>query len=115
VKRLKEPPDTPRIDALKRSGEAMMGRPYDFRFEPDDERIYCSELVWKMYRSAGVTVATEERFCDMDLDAPIARAMLLERFGSRVPCESRVVSPAALFRSPVLLTIDSVGAPPAIP
>lgn len=115
VKRLKEPPDARRIDALKRSGEAMMGRPYDIWFQPDDERIYCSELVWKMYRDAGMVVAADERFCDMHLDAPIARTVLVERFGSRVPCESRVVTPAALFRSTLLLTIDSVGAPPAIP
>ena len=42
-------------------------------------------------------------------------AVLVERFGGAVPCGSEVITPAALFRAPELVTVDSVGAPPAIP
>lgn len=115
VKRLSAPLDAPRIDALKERGGALMGRPYDIHFQPDDERIYCSELVQKMYRAAGIAVGREDRFCDMDLEAPIARELLVERFERKVPCESMVITPAALFRSPMLFTVDSVGVPPPIP
>ena len=115
VKRPKEPLDAAHLAALKQMGEAMMGRPYDIHFQLDDERIYCSELVYKMYRAAGREVGSLERFCDMDLDAPIAHAVLVERFGATIPCDSKVITPAALFRAPQFVTVDSVGAPPAIP
>ena len=29
-----------------------MGRPYDIRYRMDDEKIYCSELIFKGYRDA---------------------------------------------------------------
>ena len=31
-------------------GRQLEGKHYDFWFEWSDERIYCSELVWKIYR-----------------------------------------------------------------
>lgn len=36
------------IDALK----SYRGRPYDFKFNLDDDSLYCSELVYKAYRKA---------------------------------------------------------------
>ena len=79
----------------------------------DDASIYCSELVYKMYRAGGMEVGALERFCDMDLEAPIAHRVLVERFGDNVPCDAEVITPVSLFRSPLLITVDSVGAPPA--
>lgn len=97
---------------MKAEGERAMGRPYDLRFDMDDERIYCSELVQKIYeRGAGVQVGAIERFRDMDLTGPAARRILDERFGDAIPADREVVTPAALFRSPLLLTVDSIGSP----
>jgi hypothetical protein len=111
VKRLSKPADAASLSTAMRTGEAMMGRPYDTHFQMDDATIYCSELVYKMYRAGGIEVGALERFCDMDLDAPIAHRVLVERFGSDIPCDSQVITPASLFRSPLLITVDSVGAP----
>jgi len=36
------------IEAL----EPFMGRPYDFQYRMDDERIYCSELCYKAWKNA---------------------------------------------------------------
>ncbi|MBK8341036.1 MAG: hypothetical protein IPK99_14025 [Flavobacteriales bacterium] len=115
VKRPRAPITPAEVAELKEAGSVMMGRPYDIHFQMDDERIYCSELVYKMYTAAGRTVGTLERFCDMDLEAPIAHEALVERFGGAVPCDSKVITPAALFRAAELVTVDSVGAPPRIP
>lgn len=40
------------IPAMLREARNMMGRPYDSRYRMDDERIYCSELVYKAYLAA---------------------------------------------------------------
>ena len=112
VKRLREPLDPARMAVIVEAGESMMGRPYDIHFQMDDGNIYCSELVYKMYRATEIEVGDLERFCDMDLEAPIAHQVLVERFGDKVPCDAPVITPASLFRSPLLITVDSVGAPP---
>ena len=35
-----------------RAARKYMGRPYDIRYRMDDEKIYCSELIFKGYRDA---------------------------------------------------------------
>jgi len=32
--------------------EKYLGRPYDYRYQLDDESIYCSELIYKSFRDA---------------------------------------------------------------
>ena len=101
------------VAAMRAVGAAHLGKPYDAQFLMDDERIYCSELVYKVYRDgAGITVGTVERFGDMDLTRPEAHRVLVQRFGDAPPLEEPVITPASLFRSTLLFTVDSVGAPP---
>ena len=37
---------------MKEVGEGFKGKNYDLYFEWSDERFYCSELVWKIYKRA---------------------------------------------------------------
>ncbi|MEO8591210.1 MAG: YiiX/YebB-like N1pC/P60 family cysteine hydrolase [Flavobacteriales bacterium] len=115
VKRLRDPEalNPQAIEAMRVEGEREMGRPYDIWFNMDDERIYCSELVWKIYeRGAHIEPGTVERFGDMDFSGTEARRVLKERFGDRFPADQQVITPASLFRSPLLMTVDSIGVPP---
>jgi hypothetical protein len=118
VKRLKDttPLTSAHVASMKAEGEREMGRPYDIYFSLDEENIYCSELVWKIYtRGAELEVGRLERFGDMDFTGNEARRVLRDRFGEAFPADQQVISPASLFRSSLLVTIDSVGAPPPIP
>jgi hypothetical protein len=118
VKRLKDPAPltSAHLAGMKAEGEREMGRPYDIFFSLDEESIYCSELVWKIYtRGAELEVGRLERFGDMDFTGKEAKRVLHDRFGEAFPADQPVISPASLFRSPLLLTVDSVGAPPPIP
>lgn len=38
------------LTRMRRVGKRFRGRSYDLYFEWNDERIYCSELVWKVYK-----------------------------------------------------------------
>jgi hypothetical protein len=40
------------IPATIENARTYLGRPYDVRYRMDDERIYCSELIYKAYREA---------------------------------------------------------------
>ncbi len=43
------------VEKLRTAARRFEGRPYDLAFDWSDEKIYCSELVWKAYdRALGI-------------------------------------------------------------
>ncbi len=109
VKRLSNAASVLTPDALARMqeiGEGFTGKRYDQYFEWSDERIYCSELVWKVYeRGLGVEIGKLQVLGDFDLSSPTVRQKLKERWGSNPPLEEEVISPAAMFESELLVEV----------
>lgn len=96
------------IERLRRTAATLEGRPYDLTFEWSDDRMYCSELVWKIYdRALGVRLAELQRIQDFNLHAPAVQTKLHERYGSHIPLHEPVISPAAIFTSRSLVTLPS--------
>jgi|SRR5207249_2283218 len=95
--------DPAKLSALERAALAFTGRPYDPYFEWSDERVYCSELVWKAYdRGLGVQLGALAPLSTFDLSSQLVRTKLAERYGDKVPSGEQVISPAAIFASPLL-------------
>jgi hypothetical protein len=111
VKRLINAPTLLTAAALGRIASAaqrFQGKPYDLAFEWSDERLYCSELVWKIYRNAlGLKIGALQKVRDFNLGDPVVAAKLRERYGERIPLDEPVISPAAMFDSPLLVTVDA--------
>lgn len=108
VRRMKRGLTPAEIAKMRGAAHRFEGRPYDLYFEWNDERIYCSELVWKLYqRALGVELGTRQKLRDFDLDDIVVRAKLRERYGELIPLEEPVISPAAVFDSPLLITIKN--------
>ncbi|QIX62657.1 YiiX family permuted papain-like enzyme [Hymenobacter sp. BT18] len=109
VKRLRDAEQvlTPTVlRRLKRAGQQYRGRNYDQYFGWSDERIYCSELLWKMYQQAtGREIGQLQRLRDFDLSHPAVQAKLRERYGRRLPLDERVISPVQMLKSPELVTV----------
>lgn len=109
VKRLKDadrvlPPAA--IEKLRKQARQFEGRSYDLTFEWSDERMYCSELVWKLYdRAIGVQIGRLQTIEDFDLTDPGVRAKMRERYGSNLPKGETVISPVAMFESPRLVVV----------
>ena len=94
------------LEKLRKVATSFRGRPYDARFEWSDQRIYCSELVWKVYKRAlGIELGPLERMGSFDVSHPEVQRWVRRRYGGKLPTEERVVTPAALFSSPKLLTV----------
>ena len=92
---------------MKQIGEQFNGKPYDIYFEWSDDKIYCSELVWKMYQQAtNIEIGQLEKLSDFDLSDNIVKAKMKERYGSNIPMDEKVISPAAMFNSDKLITIE---------
>ena len=98
---------TPRVQQrLLAVARQYEGRPYDLYFEWSDRRIYCSELVWKVYRrTLGRSLGQPQRLREFDLSHPLVRHKMRERYGNRVPLDEVVISPAAVYASPLLIKI----------
>ena len=79
------------------------GRPYDAAFGWSDERLYCSELVYKLFdRALRMHLGDEERLGDLDLTDAVVKAKLKERYGDKVPLDEKVVTPESIFQSTLL-------------
>lgn len=94
------------VARLHQAARQYEGRPYDLTFEWSDQRMYCSELVWKVYRQAlGIELGALQQIKDFHLDAPAVRAKLRERYGDEVPLQEPVISPVAMFEAKQLVTV----------
>ncbi len=111
IKRLKNADkilSTSVLAKMKKIGEEFRGKDYDATFEWSDNRIYCSELIWKIYqRGAGVQVGKLEKLKDFDLSSAEVKSKLKERYGNQIPLEETVISPASIFNSDILTTVTS--------
>jgi hypothetical protein len=83
---------------LRKVAEQFQGKPYDLTFDWSDSRIYCSELVWKIYdRGLGIQIGQLQKLRDFDLSDPIVKAKMKERYGETVPMDETVISPGQMF------------------
>ena len=111
VKRLKNA-DTILTDAtikkMKKEGEKFNGKNYDSHFEWSDTKIYCSELIWKIYkRSTGIEIGKLQKLRDFDLSNEIVKNTMKKRYHNKIPMDEIVISPAAIFDSELLITVKS--------
>ena len=109
LKRLKDAPNiltSNGLSKLRATTRQFEGRPYDLTFEWSDDRIYCSELVWKLYdRALKIHIGELQQLKDFNLTDPLVKAKLRERYGNHVPLQEPVISPGAMFQSPLLVTV----------
>lgn len=94
------------LQKLETVARQFIGRPYDLVFNWSDDQIYCSELVWKIYeRGLNVQIGNLQRVRDFNLSDPAVRTKMRERYGTTIPLNEPVISPAAIFESPQLVTV----------
>jgi hypothetical protein len=109
VKRLKNAESilSPAILAkMKRSGERFKNKDYDIYFGWNDDLIYCSELVWKIYKEgANIEVGKLKQLKNFDLSSKPVKEKLKERYGDNIPLEETVVAPSDIFESELLETV----------
>ncbi len=91
---------------LEAVASTFEGKPYDFAFHWSDEKIYCSELVWKVFdRALKIDIGELRKLKDFDLSSPEVQKKLKERYPDGIPLEETVISPQDVFQSPLLTTV----------
>lgn len=111
VKRLKNASSiltAQRLKQFKKVGKKFEGKNYDLYFEWSDDKIYCSELVWKLYyRVCGIEIGKLKTIKDFDLSNSIVKKMMKKRYGNKIPMDEKVISPVDMFDSDTLITVYS--------
>jgi hypothetical protein len=108
IKRLKNTslltPDV--LNKMKKSGEEFNRKDYDIYFEWNNDRIYCSELVWKIYKEgANIEIGKLQHLKDFDLSHPVVKQKMTERYGNKLPLNEKVISPSSIYDSDLLYTV----------
>ena len=94
------------LDKMKAYGKQFLGKEYDAYFEWTDTRIYCSELVWKIYKNgAGIELSKLKQLKDFNLTDERVQKIVKERYGNDIPLEEKVVAPSDLVASKLLKTV----------
>ncbi|MGD9639560.1 MAG: YiiX family permuted papain-like enzyme [Alphaproteobacteria bacterium] len=103
VKRLKHADKllTPeKLLEIKTIGEKYNGKDYDIYFEWSNDRIYCSELVWKIFKEAlDIEIGKLEKLSDFNLENSTVKKIMKQRYGENIPLDEIVISPASMFDS----------------
>ena len=107
IYRLRSPHDQ-LVPAFIAEARTHLGKPYDVRYQWDDERIYCSELVFKAYEQAGGLPLGQMVRLD-ELDWKPFRATIEHFEGGPVPLGRELITPRDLARAEQLEEVYRFG------
>jgi hypothetical protein len=95
------------IKALKSYALQQFGKNYDGKFNWSDKEMYCSELVYKCYWNVlHIKLATPKPLREFNIDGPIVRKIMKERYGDAIPYDEPMISPDQLVNSSLLRTVN---------
>ncbi|MFC7335845.1 YiiX/YebB-like N1pC/P60 family cysteine hydrolase [Haloferula chungangensis] len=105
--RLKQAVDPASLISARNWAAKQAGLPYDVHFRWDDEKLYCSEFVWKAYEKAGVKLCEKRPFRSYELEAPAVKQVIDQRYGGldKLPLDEPAVAPGDLAASPLLVEV----------
>ncbi len=93
---------------IKVVGNRYLGKKYDIYFEWNDDRIYCTELIWKIYKKTlNIEIGKLEKLSSFDLSHPYVKNLMKKRYGENIPYDELVISPESMFQSNQLVTVIS--------
>ena len=99
------------IRAMRADTAYFAGRDYDLLFQWSDTKIYCSELVWKLYkRNTNLSLGAIRTFADYDLDHAAVKKIIRERYGRDFKLAEKVVAPSDIMESNLLDVVKDSGA-----
>ena len=110
-------------DAVMKQAHHYDGRPYDIFFLPDEERIYCSELVRLAFgKGLNIALGQMQQVRELAVDNAAARALIESRWQRHPLCqdeaadfetcharimEQPLVTPASIADDPILEAVYS--------
>jgi Permuted papain-like amidase enzyme, YaeF/YiiX, C92 family len=103
------PPYDAAIARFLSSARAYLGRPYDALYEFDDEKIYCSELVYKAFWAATGKPLGQAKPLGA-LNWKPHEEFIKQTTGGELPLARIIITPVALSEAPELQKIHEANA-----
>ena len=85
--------------AFKKSAKKYVGKKYDSAFKWSDDKIYCSELVWKIYKDVGIEVSETKTMKSFNLWIPPIKREMQRRWNGKLNENEKVVAPKDVMKS----------------
>ncbi len=86
------------VPQLIKESEAFLGRPYDYKYDMDDQAIYCSELLYKsMLNASGIRLGKTQKLGDLKWTG--YKATIEKYEGGAVPLDREMITPKALSQA----------------
>lgn len=115
LKKAKKELTEDKLQKMRKKGLTYKAKKYDVRFLLDDEFMYCSELVWKIYKEIGIEIGTFKKFNEFDLDSPKVAEEIKSRYtnhGFTFDSKENVITPVDMFNSSKLMEVQRGGEVP---
>jgi hypothetical protein len=94
-------------ESMRDYAQKQVGKNYDIYFSWTDKEMYCSEYVWKIYNEiAKIPLVKPKELREFNIDAPLIRKTLFERYGNDIPYNELMVSPGQLYDSDLLMDVN---------
>lgn len=88
------------ITKLKTVFKTYENKNYDDAYNWSDDKIYCSELVYKLYYNAlQIELCKPRTLGDFDLSNPLVKEKLNEKYGNHIPLNEPMVAPSDIYNS----------------
>lgn len=95
------------MEKLRKNSEHFIGKNYDLLFRWSDDKIYCSELVWKAYHNAlGLDLGTLQKIKDFNLTSPEVKQLMRIRGMDKQSMDETVITPVSIFSDKRLITVN---------
>ena len=83
----------------------QLGKNYDIKFQWSDKKMYCSELVWKIYKEMGINLCDPKTFSNYNISSPEVQKAIKQRYGSTFNMDEQVVAPVDIYESSLVQTV----------
>jgi len=93
------------LGAMKKEADTYLGKKYDVKFEWNDDKMYCSELVWKVYEAAEIKLSSPKKMKSYNFKDPKVITELEQRWNQNVNWNESVVAPVDLVQSKKLTVV----------
>lgn len=103
-----DPKYADKIPAIMAAARKHLGKPYDVHYDFDDQKIYCSELIFKGFRDAtGEPLGTVRKLGDLNWKPNEAFIRYIENGG--LPLEREMITPKDLSQAKQLREVFRQG------
>ena len=92
---------------LTKEARKQIGKKYDSKFKWGDKKLYCSELVFKVYKKAlGIELNKPEKIGDFYSSwNPIITKFAKRKYGKKLPLNEKIITPKRLYESELLTRV----------